>query len=104
MATAPAHSRWYERCKLDRMPRKPSHPSKLDSAARRLGIQALKAEQRTILEAVLGGRDALVVLPTGFGKSACYQIPSLLLQRPVVVSPLTSERLEARPRQQGAAR
>ncbi len=39
--------------------------------------------------AVLSGRDALVVLPTGFGKSLIYQVPSLVLPRPtVVVSPL----------------
>lgn len=39
--------------------------------------------------AVLEGRDALVILPTGFGKSLVYQIPSLILDRPtVVVSPL----------------
>ena len=38
---------------------------------------------------MLAGRDVLMVLPTGFGKSACYQIPSMLLPKPVVlVSPL----------------
>ena len=37
----------------------------------------------------LAGRDVLGVLPTGFGKSACYQIPSMVLPRPtVLVSPL----------------
>jgi ATP-dependent DNA helicase RecQ len=40
---------------------------------------------------VLAGRDVLLVLPTGFGKSACYQVPSMLLPRPVVVvSPLVA--------------
>jgi ATP-dependent DNA helicase RecQ len=38
---------------------------------------------------VLAGSDVLMILPTGFGKSACYQIPSMLLPRPVVmISPL----------------
>jgi ATP-dependent DNA helicase RecQ len=37
----------------------------------------------------MGGGDGLIVLPTGFGKSACYQIPSMLMPHPVVViSPL----------------
>jgi ATP-dependent DNA helicase RecQ len=37
----------------------------------------------------MSGGDALVVLPTGYGKSACYQIPSMLMKKPVVVvSPL----------------
>ncbi len=39
--------------------------------------------------AVLEGRDALVALPTGFGKSLIYQVPALILERPtIVVSPL----------------
>lgn len=62
---------------------------KIKHSAQRLGIQALRPEQETVLAAVLTGRDAVAVLPTGFGKSACYQIPSLLLPKPVVtVSPL----------------
>ena len=59
------------------------------SAALRLGIQQLYAEQERAVAASLAGRDALVVLPTGFGKSACYQVPSMVLPHPVVlVSPL----------------
>lgn len=42
-----------------------------------------------MIRAALAGREVLVVLPTGFGKSACYQIPSMVLPKPVVlVSPL----------------
>jgi ATP-dependent DNA helicase RecQ len=41
------------------------------------------------MQAVLAGRDCLVVMPTGAGKSACYQVPALLIDGPtVVVSPL----------------
>jgi ATP-dependent DNA helicase RecQ len=59
------------------------------SAARRLGIQQLRAEQEEVIAHTLAGRDVLMVLPTGFGKSACYQIPSMLLPKPVVlISPL----------------
>ena len=61
----------------------------LDRAAERLGIQQLHPEQERAILHSMQGRDALVVLPTGYGKSACYQIPSLLLPNPVVVvSPL----------------
>ena len=42
-----------------------------------------------MIRAALGGKDILVVLPTGYGKSACYQVPSMVLDRPVVlISPL----------------
>ena len=59
------------------------------AAAERLGIQTLYPEQERAIAHSLGGRDALVVLPTGYGKSACFQIPSILLPEPVVVvSPL----------------
>ncbi|MAI80620.1 MAG: hypothetical protein CL917_16890, partial [Deltaproteobacteria bacterium] len=58
-------------------------------AAERLGIQQLHPEQERAIIHSMQGRDALVVLPTGYGKSACYQLPSLLLPNPVVVvSPL----------------
>jgi ATP-dependent DNA helicase RecQ len=58
-------------------------------AARRLGIARLYPEQEKVIADSMDGRDALVVLPTGFGKSACYQIPSMILPKPVVlISPL----------------
>lgn len=61
----------------------------VQAAAARLGIERLHREQRRVIDAVLGGRDVLMVLPTGFGKSACYQIPSMVLPSPVlVISPL----------------
>ena len=52
-------------------------------------MKRLHPEQAQAIEAVLAGRDALVVLPTGYGKSLIYQAPALLLDHPViVVSPL----------------
>jgi ATP-dependent DNA helicase RecQ len=71
----------------ERAPSRP--PNEIDLAARRLGIQQLYGEQERVIRAALAGREVLVVLPTGFGKSACYQIPSMVLPKPVVlISPL----------------
>ena len=44
------------------------------------GFDALRAGQREGIEAVLAGRDALVVMSTGSGKSAIYQIAGLLVR------------------------
>ncbi|MEO6597113.1 MAG: DNA helicase RecQ [Planctomycetota bacterium] len=53
------------------------------------GFSTLRPQQREAIDAALDGRDALVVLPTGGGKSLCFQLPPLLLDRlTVVVSPL----------------
>lgn len=61
----------------------------VEAAARRLGIEQLHPEQQQVIAETASGRDALMIVPTGFGKSACYQIPSMLLPHPVVmVSPL----------------
>jgi len=61
----------------------------LEQAARRLGIQRLYPEQERVIANALAGTDTMVVLPTGFGKSATYQVPSMLMPSPVVViSPL----------------
>jgi ATP-dependent DNA helicase RecQ len=58
-------------------------------ARERFGIHRLHREQERALLSVLAGRDTLLVMPTGGGKSLCYQLPSLLLAAPtVVVSPL----------------
>ena len=59
------------------------------TAARRLGIQRLYPEQERGIGDALAGRDVLIVMPTGFGKSACYQVPSMVLPSPtVLISPL----------------
>jgi ATP-dependent DNA helicase RecQ len=61
----------------------------VELAARRLGIPRLYPEQEQVIANAMNGKDLLVVLPTGFGKSACYQIPSMILPKPVVlISPL----------------
>ncbi|MFF4875442.1 RecQ family ATP-dependent DNA helicase [Micromonospora sp. NPDC000668] len=59
------------------------------AARRHFGWQKLRATQLHAMRALLAGRDALVVLPTGGGKSAVYQVPATLLRGPtVVISPL----------------
>src|ERR1051325_2872666 len=55
------------------------------------GYPAFRAGQEAAVESVLAGKDTLVVLPTGGGKSLCYQVPALLLPKlTVVISPLIS--------------
>lgn len=57
--------------------------------AKTFGYRSFRSHQESAIRAVLGGRDAFVLMPTGGGKSLCYQIPALV--RPgigVVVSPL----------------
>ncbi|GAA2641163.1 DNA helicase RecQ [Dactylosporangium fulvum] len=53
------------------------------------GYDAFRGRQQDIIEHVIGGGDALVLMPTGGGKSLCYQIPALVRDgTAVVVSPL----------------
>ncbi len=55
----------------------------------RFGYQDFRLQQAEIIQALLAGEDVLALMPTGGGKSLCYQIPALLLPgTAVVVSPL----------------
>ncbi len=55
------------------------------------GFEAFRPGQREAVEAGLAGRDVLVVMPTGSGKSLCYQLPALMrTDLTLVVSPLVS--------------
>jgi ATP-dependent DNA helicase RecQ len=55
------------------------------------GFQAFRPGQEEAVAAALAGRDALVVMPTGAGKSLCYQLPALMREDlTLVVSPLVS--------------
>lgn len=53
------------------------------------GYKSFRSHQATIIETVLGGGDALALMPTGGGKSLCYQVPSLVRRGTgIVISPL----------------
>lgn len=55
------------------------------------GYDTFRRGQEEIIEAILRGRDALAIMPTGAGKSVCYQVPALMLPGiTLVVSPLIS--------------
>ena len=61
----------------------------LETLQRVFGYEAFRGEQQAIIDTLMAGNDALVLMPTGGGKSLCYQIPSLLRSGTgIVVSPL----------------
>src|SRR4051794_33057605 len=61
------------------------------SLQRHFGHPAFRPGQRQAVEAAMAGRDVLLVMPTGAGKSLCYQLPAMMDDRlTVVVSPLVS--------------
>lgn len=60
-----------------------------DQLLEKLGFSSWRPGQKEAVEAALGGRDSLVVMPTGGGKSLCYQLPGLASgDLTIVVSPL----------------
>ena len=70
-------------------PLDPIPPEALDTLHRVFGFTALRPGQDEVVAAVLAGEDVLAVMPTGAGKSLCYQLPALCSGRlTVVVSPL----------------
>ena len=82
------------RCPVGRLaPMAPSAPDldPLPVLRQRFGLEALYPLQERVIRRMLAGGDALVVMPTGSGKSLCYQLPALTLPGPgstLVFSPL----------------
>ena len=62
-----------------------------ESLKQHFGYDAFRKGQEAIVRSVLSGRPTIAILPTGGGKSLCYQLPALLLEgTTVVVSPLVA--------------
>lgn len=55
------------------------------------GHEEFRGAQETVIDAILAGRDVVAIMPTGAGKSICYQLPALMLEGvTLVISPLIS--------------
>jgi len=68
----------------------PSNPEDLTELLRSVfGFTGFRANQEAVCRAAIAGRDLLLVMPTGFGKSLCYQLPAIALGgTALVISPL----------------
>ena len=60
-----------------------------EALKKHFGFDSFKGDQKAIIETLLSGKDVFVLVPTGGGKSLCYQLPSLMMEgTAIVISPL----------------
>ena len=65
------------------------HKDLIAALQKHFGFNQFKGNQEAIINNLLDGKDTFVLMPTGGGKSLCYQLPSLLMEgTAIVISPL----------------
>ena len=65
------------------------HTALIAALQKNFGFNQFKGNQEQIISNLLDGKDTFVLMPTGGGKSLCYQLPSLMMEgTAIVISPL----------------